>query len=72
MERSYRERFLFSLINTIVSTLVTIILVSTKIDWATSQDSEFSIADSVQVEVITMWGVVEENWARVKAERVDF
>lgn len=72
MERSYRERFLFSLINTIVSTLVTIILVSTKIDWATSQDSEFSIADSVQVEVITMWGVVEENWARVKEERVDF
>lgn len=55
-----------------MSTLVTVILVSTKIDWATSQDSEFSIADSIQVEVITVWDVVEENWAGVKEERVDF
>lgn len=51
---------------------MTVILVSTKIDRATSQDSEFSIADSIQVEVITVWDVVEENWAGVKEERVDF
>lgn len=30
-----------------------------KIGWASSQDSEFSIADSVQAEVITLWDAVE-------------
>lgn len=43
-----------------------------KIGWASSQDSEFSIADSVQVEVITSRDVVEEDCAGVERGTVDF